>query len=255
MHDPDEAVTVDLSAAERSMLASGLAEWDGPGHCTDEMARAMGFADASDLLREGRRLEGDLAEGRALSRRDWTRALLATEIAFASDVMGSGVKWPTTTGLDEVESLRKLRAIQRQLVAVVLRRGAWMSADFPTLHNPLTLIGYWRGPGSEHWPDVREFVDGAWDEGKRTDVGLYLRRGLLARAWMGNSTCRLCGKSNGALELTDGVYLWPEGLAHYVLDHSVRLPDDFVDHVRRCGEAMDNLAVDGSWWRGIAPRN
>lgn len=254
MPDPDDVVVVDLSYAERSLLARGLAEWDGPGHCTDEMARAMGFAGVADLHVEGQRLEDALEAGQPLSRRDWTRALLATEVAFASDVMGSGVEWPDTTGLDEVESLRALRAIQRRLVAVVPRRGAWMSRDFPAFRTPLTLIGYWGGPRSESWPDVRDFVDDGWDEEERIDVGLYLRRGLLARAWMGYSTCRLCGQNNGALDFTDGVYLWPEGLAHYVLDHGVRLPHDFVEHVRRRGEAMDGFTVDDSWWHGVAPR-
>lgn len=36
----------------------------------------------------------------------------------------------------------------------------------------------------------------------------------------------------GHRDLTDGVYVWPEGLAHYVKAHAVRLPDDFLAHVR-----------------------
>jgi len=35
----------------------------------------------------------------------------------------------------------------------------------------------------------------------------------------------------GRGELTDGVYVWPEGLAHYLEKHNVRLPQEFVDHV------------------------
>jgi hypothetical protein len=29
--------------------------------------------------------------------------------------------------------------------------------------------------------------------------------------------------------------VWPEGLAHYVEVHSVRLPDEFIDHMRSQG--------------------
>ena len=35
----------------------------------------------------------------------------------------------------------------------------------------------------------------------------------------------------GCRELSDGTYVWPEGLAHYVEEHNVRLPQQFVDHV------------------------
>jgi hypothetical protein len=33
--------------------------------------------------------------------------------------------------------------------------------------------------------------------------------------------------------MTDGVYCWPEGLAHYINEHDVRLPAEFVAHVRK----------------------
>jgi hypothetical protein len=36
------------------------------------------------------------------------------------------------------------------------------------------------------------------------------------------------GYPTGRLDLSDGVWLWPEGLAHYVEAHGVRLPDEFV---------------------------
>jgi hypothetical protein len=32
----------------------------------------------------------------------------------------------------------------------------------------------------------------------------------------------------GSQDLTDGHWIWPEGLWHYVQDHAVRLPDEFV---------------------------
>jgi len=34
----------------------------------------------------------------------------------------------------------------------------------------------------------------------------------------------------GSREYWDGVWFWPEGLAHYVQCHDVRLPDEFVQH-------------------------
>ncbi|MEV8376572.1 hypothetical protein AB0P21_27760 [Kribbella sp. NPDC056861] len=53
--------------------------------------------------------------------------------------------------------------------------------------------------------------------------------------------------------MTDMVYLWPEGLEHRVKDHDVRLPAQFVKHVRAQALKMDDLEVDDSWWRDLRP--
>jgi hypothetical protein len=112
----------------------------------------------------------------------------------------------------------------------------------------LILIGYWKGENAERWPDPAAFVDHGWDELERDDVARYLTQGFVARTWMGYSPCRFCGKSNGAIDLTDGVYLWPEGFAHYVEDHGVRPPAEFVEHVLAMMERFDSMRVDDSWW-------
>ncbi|HEY1188039.1 MAG TPA: hypothetical protein VGE74_10300 [Gemmata sp.] len=39
----------------------------------------------------------------------------------------------------------------------------------------------------------------------------------------------------GGRDLTDGVWMWPEGLAHYVECHAVRLPDEFVSTMESHG--------------------
>ena len=116
----------------------------------------------------------------------------------------------------------------------------------------LILIGYWAGRAGDGWPDPADFVDLSMDEFEREDVAAHLEHGVIARAFMGLSRCRLCGELNGALELSDGTYIWPEGLAHYVRDHSVRLPHEFVEHVASVGEGFDDAEVDSTWWRGLA---
>jgi hypothetical protein len=126
---PEQILHADLTDAERFVLTQGLAEWGGPAHCTDAMARAMGFRDVANLFEDGGRIARDLHARRPLSRRDWTRALLATEIVFASDVLGSGTEWPDTTGLDDQETLQTLRSIQYKLAGVVVRHGAWSGDD------------------------------------------------------------------------------------------------------------------------------
>ena len=65
---------------------------------------------------------------------------------------------------------------------------------------------------------------------------------------MGYSECRLCGQQNGAGEFTDGTYIWPEGLRHYVSAHSVRLPEEFVTHALTRRREIDENPRDQTWW-------
>ena len=113
----------------------------------------------------------------------------------------------------------------------------------------LRLIGYWAGPMAPGWPDVREFVDPEWDRDERELVTDYLRSGFVFRGFGGVSMCRFCGCANGALELTDGTWYWPDGLAHYVEDHAVRLPAEFVRHVLAEVDKLEDVERDVGWWR------
>jgi hypothetical protein len=112
----------------------------------------------------------------------------------------------------------------------------------------LRAIGYWRSDSHPELPDPTEFVDSAWDPEERDAVAGYLRSGTVARAFMGYSPCRLCGEPNGSLEFTDGDLLWPEGLAHYLDEHGVRLPDVIVEVVMRKLDELDDVAVAFEWW-------
>lgn len=92
-------------------------------------------------------------------------------------------------------------------------------------------VGYWRSPGEPSLPDARDHVDLGWHPTQRLPVVEHLKRGSAHEAYFGWSTCRICGKPNGNLDLTDGAYVWPEGLLHYVVEHHVRPPADFIEHV------------------------
>lgn len=113
--------------------------------------------------------------------------------------------------------------------------------------------GYWTGPGVGDWPDLHRFVDYDWDEEERELIVDYLLRGFVSRAYMGYSPCRICGCDNGALELSDGTYVWPEGLRHYVVEHGVRLPSRFVLHVLATNERLETAERDPAWWHDIDP--
>ena len=95
---------------------------------------------------------------------------------------------------------------------------------FPGLHP----IGYWMDHDQPDLPDPAELVDHSWNPRERQLVAAVLGAAATHRPGEGCSICRICGAPNGFLDLSDGRYVWPEGLSHYVAEHSVRLPIDVV---------------------------
>jgi hypothetical protein len=116
----------------------------------------------------------------------------------------------------------------------------------------LIPIGYWRSQLEPEWPEPADFVDENWDENERNHVAVFLESGTVPWVQLGVSICRFCGQENGFAECTDGVFLWPEGLAHYVREHAVRLPAPVVDHIEGRG-SFDPHQVDSDWWRTVKP--
>ena len=99
--------------------------------------------------------------------------------------------------------------------------------------STLEVLGWWfddHAPG--HWPRPQLLVS-PWPAGERAAVLHYLRAGKLLVAYTGRSHCRFaCGERDmGSCDLTDGTFVWPEGLVHYVERHDVRLPEHFVAQV------------------------
>lgn len=78
----------------------------------------MGFPDRQALSADGAKIAKALRAGESLTPEDWGRALVATEFVFASDHYGSGRDWETTTGLSDLETIRRLREVQRRLASV-----------------------------------------------------------------------------------------------------------------------------------------
>ncbi len=106
------------------------------------------------------------------------------------------------------------------------------------------LIGYWRSDCEPHWPDSRSFVDASWDESERDVVAGYLETGgFVPWGQCGFSECRFCGALNGSEERCDGVYIWPEGLPHYIREHNLRLPAEVVEHILSAAHSSDQNAV------------
>ena len=111
-------------------------------------------------------------------------------------------------------------------------------------------IGFWRryeSPDEDSddlrpWPETCSRTSAEWDA-----LVAYLELGYVETMELGYSECRLCGLFGlemGCLSLTDGKFVWPEGLAHYVRDHHVELPEAFENH------ALGGLAeLKANWER------
>ena len=108
-------------------------------------------------------------------------------------------------------------------------------------------VGYWRSreyqkeaetiwgkqysaPSDLPWPI--DLVDHQWHgtyEWVAVMDYLHLRPPRVDHTF-GLSTCRICKSENGSDTHCDGAYYWPEGYIHYVRDHHVKPPQDFIDH-------------------------
>lgn len=112
----------------------------------------------------------------------------------------------------------------------------------------LRRVGFWRSDGEPNLPDPRDFVDLAWRESEGDRVLEYLDSAYdLPYVCAGFSFCRLgCPDipcDIGTQDRTDGRYLFPEGLAHYVRVHSIRPPEEFLEHIRANDFRVPNLPV------------
>jgi hypothetical protein len=88
-------------------------------------------------------------------------------------------------------------------------------------------------------PHPSNYVDKKWDEKERKMVVDYLNSRTKEKDgpdvvinWRGWSNCRMCGNKNGSSCVGDDKFIWPSGFAHYVNQHGVRPPREFIDHVK-----------------------
>jgi hypothetical protein len=131
----------------------------------------------------------------------------------------------------------------------------------PTQDDPmLRRIGYWKVCLRDDYPFPQE-LRAECAPGLADKLASYMESGKTFERYMGTSWCRFgCPGGNGSAELTDGVWVWPEGLAHYVLHHPVALPPDFVRDARSANSPASAFRwppalvqrADDSYWIGWA---
>lgn len=117
---------------------------------------------------------------------------------------------------------------------------------------PLQLVGFWSDPSGLFdyplaWPHPAQLPKARWSSEQKERVVAYLRAGAELVAYAGMSMCRFeqeCGaRPCGTRDLTDGTWLWPDGLEHYVEVHGIALPERLVERAEHSSIPTD-LTVD-----------
>ena len=121
------------------------------------------------------------------------------------------------------------------------------------------LFGFWRSAGAPELPLPRPSEPPP--PAQRAVLLRYLTAHALLESYEhGYSVCRLCGersKALGCATLTDGVFAWPEGFAHYAAAHGVQPPRGVLEAALRAQAAGGGAQLPARnhllWQRGGAP--
>jgi hypothetical protein len=105
-----------------------------------------------------------------------------------------------------------------------------MPSSLPVLLRP---VGYWTSRPGDGLPDPRTLMSVKWERDRRSLIAAYLGSAAVLDTLDAKQICVICGADGGRRERTDGVWRWPETLAHYVAQHGVKLPDELVTHMAR----------------------
>lgn len=97
----------------------------------------------------------------------------------------------------------------------------------------LKPVGYWRSKIEPHLPHPGDFVDENLDPEIQDLLVRYLLISDPIRLSRGVSPCRFhCPyPTPGTSDNTDGEYIFPSGFIHYVGEHHVRPPEEFIQKV------------------------
>lgn len=108
-------------------------------------------------------------------------------------------------------------------------------------------VGYW----SEKYENgvTPMFLTGEIDPFMKSQIVHYLKSGHRGIEFLGRARCRFHCKKSYSSELentdfTDGSWVWPEGLAHYVEEHNLLLPPEFILHMHNNRFSVPQVDVD-----------
>jgi hypothetical protein len=108
-------------------------------------------------------------------------------------------------------------------------------------------FGFWGDSEEGTTPEsLLDFVDPSWVPPDRQRLLNYIENApCVVAASAGYAPCFLCSeRMEKAAFQSDGLWLWPSHLLHYLKEHAVRLPRRMEDHIRSQNYAVrENLKV------------
>jgi len=126
----------------------------------------------------------------------------------------------------------------------------------------MRYIGRWIGSLKDTvYPPPHELA-GEYDRATQSIVVDYLINGHVLCAYRGFASCLYgCNYSDGYAELTDGKWVWPCDLAHYVDTHSILVPQEFIADVvasiglQEFNEEWRSQHDEFDYWRDWCEKN
>jgi hypothetical protein len=110
-----------------------------------------------------------------------------------------------------------------------------MKTGFDRLPWPHKWYGIWEGTVHtvEVLPSVLSAIDPSWEPDDKGGLMSYVAQAPVVLTASPSSRCLLCpSEVPTSCWQSDGVWLWPKSLTHYLYWHSVVLPEQFVEHIR-----------------------
>ena len=125
-----------------------------------------------------------------------------------------------------------------------------MNRENGSAEYPLMMIGYWDDRPRGKWIMPAILADCPYPSQERKNLARYLEEGVSVGEELGYSHCRLSREipdsMMGNADLTDGKWVWPEGLSVYVDYFGVRLPEEFVTHARASDFCNPRPAIEST---------
>jgi hypothetical protein len=109
-----DVVDIELTEDERTLLLAGLLEYGGPAVGARVVFPIVGAVDLDEFFELTDRLRHSITAHESLSALDWTRALVLTEICWASDILGAASDFGIN--LTDGRAMAALRSLQRKIV-------------------------------------------------------------------------------------------------------------------------------------------
>ena len=113
----------------------------------------------------------------------------------------------------------------------------------------MNLIGYWQSSSRDEQTLIHPRIlvkERPYDDNEKAAIVRYMQLGVPCNHYRGFSGCRICGKILGTHERTDGKWVWPDKMDHYVDEHNIALPEEFLHTMSENNYEVPNVHLSSN---------